>query len=87
MCVTPRKFSTANECGGNGQRQPQLHQLKQNLLHAVLEKTNNAALFKQICGAANRAAELAWATAFPLLVFPCLFDEMVQDAWTQFQHE
>jgi hypothetical protein len=67
--------------------QSQLHQLKQKLLHISLEETNEAGLFKQICGAANQAAELAWDGPCPLLVFPCLFEELVQIAREQFQQE
>jgi hypothetical protein len=68
-------------------RQSQLHQLKQKLLHLALEDANEAGLFKPICGAANQAAELAWNVPFPLLVFPCLFDELVRIAVEQFQQE
>ena len=57
----------------------QLHQLKQRLLHAVLEETPDAELFKRLCGAANAAAERAWDTECPLLIFPCLFEEMVRE--------
>jgi hypothetical protein len=56
----------------------QLHQLKRTLLQSVLEETSDAALLKRLCGAANEAAELAWATSQPLLVFPCLFEELVE---------
>jgi hypothetical protein len=55
-----------------------LHQLKLKLLESTLETTSNARLFKRLCGAANQAAELAWATPFPLLVVPCLFEEMAE---------
>ena len=56
-----------------------LHQLKLNLLQSAFETTSNARLYERLCGAANRAAELAWATPYPLLVFPCLFEEMVEE--------
>jgi hypothetical protein len=56
-----------------------LAQLKLKLLQSALETTANARLFKRLCGAAHRAADLAWATPYPLLVFPCLFEEMVED--------
>lgn len=65
----------------------QLHQLKQKLLHITLEEATEIGLFKPICGAANQAAELAWDAPFPLLVFPCLFEELVQIASEQFQKE
>jgi hypothetical protein len=56
-----------------------LHQLKLKLLKSALETTSNARLFKRLCGAANQAADLAWATSCPLLVLPCLFEEMAED--------
>jgi hypothetical protein len=43
-----------------------LHQLKLKLLKSALETTSNAGLFKRLCGAANQAADLAWATSSPL---------------------
>ncbi len=66
---------------------PRLHQLKQKLLHTALKETDDAVLFKHLCGAANAAAELAWDTACPLLAFPCLFEEMAQAVRTHFQRE
>jgi hypothetical protein len=56
----------------------QLYQLKRTLLQSVLEETCDTALLKRLCGAANEAAELAWATSQPLLVFPCLFEELAE---------
>ena len=67
--------------------QSQLYLLKQKLLHIALEEATELELFKPICGAANQAAELAWDAPFPLLVFPCLFEELVQIASEQFQQE
>lgn len=67
--------------------QSQLYLLKQKLLHISLEEANEVGLFKQICGAANQAAEIAWNGPCPLLVFPCLFEELVQIAREQFQQE
>jgi len=67
--------------------QSQLHQLKRKLLRAVLEETPETGLFKRLCGAANQATELAWATSHPLLVFPHLFDEMVTAVRERFQQE
>src|SRR5437016_12911859 len=65
----------------------QLHQLKRKLLRVALEETPETGLFKRLCGAANQAAELAWATSNPLLVYPCLFDEMVLAVRERFQQE
>jgi hypothetical protein len=57
----------------------ELHQLKRRLLRAALQETSNAILSKRLCGAANQAADLAWSTAHPLLVFPCLFEELANN--------
>lgn len=64
-----------------------MQQLKRKLLRAALEETPDAALFKRLCGAANDAAERAGATARPLLVFPCLFQELVRDVRQEFRRE
>ena len=73
---------------GNGRNAPpQLHQLKQKFLRAALEQTTDATLARQFRGIADRAADLAWATPVPLLVFPCLFEEMAQIALCQFQRD
>ena len=68
--------------------QSQLYQLKRKLLRVALEEADGEArLFKQICGAANQAAALAWTESCPLLLFPCLFEELVQAAREQHQPE
>jgi len=53
-----------------------LHLLKQKLLHAELATTGEPRALQQLCGAANAAAELVWNTDCPLLLFPCLFEEL-----------
>lgn len=53
----------------------QLHHLKQKVLYAAL-RTTPPAVHKRLCGAANAAAELAWDTEAPLVVFQQLFEEM-----------
>jgi hypothetical protein len=47
------------------------------MLRAVLEETASPELFKPLCGGANQALALAWETSCPLLVFPCLFEEIL----------
>jgi len=74
--VEPRPFSTLGVRRPRDRTHSQLHQLKRKLLRATLEETPETESFKRLCGAANQAAELAWATHYPLLVFPCLFEEM-----------
>ena len=72
----PRQSSTAAATWSP--KHTALHQLKRRLLHAALESTADEHLFKRLSGAANEAADVAWGTDFPLLVLPCLFEEMVQ---------
>lgn len=76
--IAPKRpvFSVATHCGNR--THSQLHQLKQRLLRSILERTTEEALFKPLCGAANQAAELAWDSPCPLLLFPCLFEELAQ---------
>ena len=69
-------------------QQWQLDQLKRKLLRTALEEASTEiGLFKRICGIANQAAELAWDESFPMLILPCLFEELVQTAREQFQQE
>jgi len=86
--VEPRPFSTPFGVTHPSDRaHSQLHQLKRKLLRVALEETPETGLFKRLCGAANQAAELAWATSNPLLVYPCLFDDMVLAVRERFQQE
>jgi hypothetical protein len=62
----------------------QLLLLKRKLLRCALEEIPEARLFKPLCVAANEAEELAWDTCCPLLVFPCLFEEMNRVVREQF---
>jgi hypothetical protein len=65
----------------------QLHQLKRRLLCLALEQMPSSDLFKRVCGAANEAASLAWSTGEPLLVFPCVFEELTQQLRARFTSE
>ena len=85
--VESRPFSTFGATRPSSRMHSQLHQLKRKLLRAALEETPETGSFKRLCGAANQAADLAWATANPLLVFPCLLDEMVKTVREGFQQE
>ena len=53
-----------------------LQRLKREMLGAALEETADPGLIKSLCGGANQALAMAWETPQPLLVFPCLFEEM-----------
>jgi hypothetical protein len=63
----------------------ELQQLKRHLLRQALEETPDARLFKPLCAAANDAADRSWGTPRPLLVLPCLFEELVQKVRRDFQ--
>jgi hypothetical protein len=49
--------------------------LQETLVNETLGGTETLALHAPVKHAANEAAGLAWTTAFPLLVFPTLFQE------------
>ena len=52
--------------------------LKNRLLLERLEELNNPQLNSQLRRAANEASALAWVTAYPVLVFPTLFEEKAE---------
>ena len=83
----PKGFAPFRASRSSGRTHSQLHQLKRKLLRAALEETPENGLLKRLCGAANQAVELAWATSYPLLVFPHLFEEMVKAVRERFQQE
>jgi len=57
--------------------------LQETLVNDTLGETETLALHTPVKQAANEAAGLAWTTAFPLLVFPTLFQEKVDIARKQ----
>jgi hypothetical protein len=84
-CVAPARF-IGSGCSRGPSRAPlPLHRLKQDLLQAALKQADDSMLYRELCRIANEAAEQAWDTAFPLLVFPCLFAEMVQELLSHFE--
>lgn len=60
-----------------------LERLKLGLLQAYLSKTPRPAFNAYVRRAANEAAALAWMTAYPLLLFPVLFEEKAAGALVQ----
>jgi hypothetical protein len=61
----------------------QLYELKNQMLHAALESPAEVLPPKKICGLANQAAKQAWNARFPVLVFPCLFEDLLRHAREQ----
>ena len=57
--------------------------LKQNLLLERLNGTQEFETHALILRQANEAEFLAWVSAYPLLTFPCLFEERVLAATEQ----
>jgi hypothetical protein len=57
-----------------------LDRLKTRLLVERLKELASAEFNCRIRRAANEAAELAWVTCYPLLVFPALFEEKAETA-------
>jgi hypothetical protein len=58
----------------------ELEVLKNRLLVERLWDVTGAELNARLRRAANEAAALAWASRYPLLVFPALFDELARSA-------
>lgn len=56
----------------------EFERLNSRLLHEQLAGARTALLAGELRRAANEAAGLAWATAYPLLFFPALFEEKVR---------
>jgi len=61
-------------------QETELERLKYRLLQERLNRTANVTLNASLRRAANEAAALAWVTAFPLLLFPGLFEEKARAA-------
>jgi len=85
--IEPRPGTFCPGIPAGSRSKSQLYQLKHELLLIALEEVAKVGLFKQICGAASQAAELAWNESCPLLIFPCLFEELVQNVREQLQRE
>jgi hypothetical protein len=64
-------------------QETEFEQLKNQLLARQLAEAPAAELNPPLQRAANEAAALAWATLFPLLVFPVLFEEKIEAALRQ----
>jgi hypothetical protein len=68
-------------------QEAELERLKDRLLRERLTRANAPGSNVTLQRAANDAAALAWVTAFPLLVFPVLFDEKARAALLQAQRQ
>jgi hypothetical protein len=68
-------------------QETEFERLKLQLLEERLAEEPNPGLNSYLRRAANEAAALAWVTAYPLLVFPTLFEEKANVAATQAQHQ
>jgi hypothetical protein len=56
-----------------------LEELKGRLLKEALRNVWDSDSYIRVRRAANDAVALSWATAYPLLVFPALFEEKVEE--------
>jgi len=65
----------------------ELEQLKGRLLRRALTETADPELEPSLRRAANEAAALAWATWYPLLLFPELFEEKTRTAARQAERQ
>jgi len=68
-------------------QETELERLKNQLLAQQLQQATEAELNAPLRRAANEAAALAWATVFPLLVFPVLFEEKTAAAVRQAERQ
>jgi hypothetical protein len=67
-------------------RENEFEQLKTRLLATQLREVE-AELNAPLRRAANEAAAIAWATLYPLLVFPALFEEKIAAAVRQAERQ
>lgn len=72
------RFSLAPVTGYRGNVDSELERLKNTLVRSALERVEPE-LYPVIRRAANEAMALAWATPFPTLFFPLLFEEKVAE--------
>jgi hypothetical protein len=68
-------------------QETEFERLKAELLDAQLYLAPRAELYTPIRRAANEAGAIAWATLFPLLVFPVLFEEKTAAALHQLRRQ
>jgi hypothetical protein len=68
-------------------QETEFERLKGRLLARQLAGAPAPELTPPLRRAANEAAALAWATVFPLLVFPVLFEEKTQAALRQAERQ
>ncbi len=70
-----------------GWRDTEFEQLKTRLVQRHLMTAEDIESSVQVRRAANEAAALAWSTAFPLLLFPVLFEEKAAAALAQVERQ
>ena len=68
-------------------QETEFEQLKDQLLARAIGRGAGPELNAPLRRAANEAAALAWATLYPLLVFPVLFEEKTQAALRQVERQ
>ena len=68
-------------------QETEFERLKNRLLARQLAEAPTPELNPPLRRAANDAAALAWATLYPLLVFPVLFEEKTQAALRQAERQ
>ena len=70
-----------------GPIETRIETLKHQLLSPTLRDVNDPHLESELRWAAHEAASLAWATPFPLLVLPELFDEKTAHARKRWENQ
>jgi hypothetical protein len=81
--LAPNTGSAVTRTPNPATQETELEQLKQRLLDQLLSEDHEPEFAALLRHAANEAASLAWATPYPLLVFPALAEEKTQAARRQ----
>jgi hypothetical protein len=85
--LAPNTGSAVTRTPNPATQETELEQLKQRLLDQLLSEDHEPEFAALLRHAANEAASLAWATPYPLLVFPALFEEKVERALLQAERQ
>src|SRR5206468_12196540 len=83
FAVAPKRAGVTAKNARGGE----LERLKGRLLEEALREKTEPELDTALRRAANEAAALAWATWYPLLLFPELFEEKAQFAAEQAERQ
>jgi hypothetical protein len=78
---------TLKPAAAKRRREDRFRKLKHELLFERLDEELGPKFNKRIRQAASEAEAIAFATPFPLLIFPALFEEKAADAAVRFERQ